>query len=87
MSNTDHWNEVYSKKAEAELSWHQDDPSVALDLMKVAGLTAASAVVDIGAGTSRLMDRLIDLGLSDLTALDLSESALVAARKVCELDR
>jgi trans-aconitate methyltransferase len=80
MSNIDHWNEVYSKKAEAELSWHQDDPSVALDLMKTAGLTERSSVIDIGAGTSRLMDRLLDLGLSDLSALDLSESALAAAR-------
>lgn len=80
MSNTDHWNEVYIKKAEAELSWHQDDPSVALDLMKMAALTVRSSVIDIGAGTSRLMDRLLDLGLSNLSALDLSESALAAAR-------
>ncbi len=80
MSNTDHWNEVYSKKEEAELSWHQDDPSVALDLMKMAALTVRSSVIDIGAGTSRLMDLLLDLGLSDLSALDLSESALAVAR-------
>lgn len=86
MTNTDHWNEVYNKKAEAELSWHQDDPSVALDLMKMAGPTASSAVIDIGAGTSRLMDRLLDLGLSDLSSLDLSESGLAAARVVCPIE-
>ncbi|WP_445810179.1 class I SAM-dependent methyltransferase [Yoonia sp.] len=80
MSNTDHWNEVYIKKAEAELSWRQDNPSVALDLMKMAALTVRSSVIDIGEGTSRLMDRLLDLGLSDLSALDMSESALAAAR-------
>ena len=80
MSNTDHWNEVYSKKTEAELSWHQDDPSVALDLMKMAALTVRPSVIDIGAGTSSLMDRLLDIGFSDLSALDLSESALAAAR-------
>lgn len=80
MSNTDHWNEVYITKTEAELSWHQNDPSVAINLMKKAGLTTASAVIDIGAGTSRLMERLLDLGIRDLSALDLSESALAAAR-------
>ena len=80
MDSTDHWNEVYSKKTEAELSWHQDDPSVALDLMKKARLTSTSTVIYIGAGTSRLIERLLDLGLSDLSALDLSESALAAAR-------
>lgn len=80
MSSTEHWDAVYSKKTEAELSWHQDDPSVALELMKKAGLATTSSVIDIGAGTSRLMDRLLDLGLTDLSALDLSENALAAAR-------
>lgn len=80
MSNTHHWNDVYSNKSEAELSWHQDDPSIALDLMKKAGLTTESTVIDIGAGTSRLIERLLDLGLDNLSALDLSESALAAVR-------
>lgn len=80
MSNTDHWNDVYSNKSESELSWYQDDPSVALGLMEKAGLTTKSAVIDIGAGTSRLMERLLDRGLDDLSAIDLSESALAAAR-------
>ncbi len=80
MSKTDHWNAVYSQKAEAELSWHQDDPSVAIDLMKKAGLARHSSVIDIGAGTSRLMDSLLDLGIRDLSALDLSENALSASR-------
>ena len=80
MSNTDHWNDVYGNKSEAELSWHQDSPSVGLDLMKKAGLTTKSAVIDIGAGTSHLMERLLELDLDDLSALDLSESALAAVR-------
>lgn len=80
MSLTDHWNTVYSKKTEAELSWHQDDPSVSLDLMNKAGLQTTSSVIDIGAGTSRLIDRLVDRGLINLSALDLSENALSATR-------
>ena len=35
MSKTDHWNDVYSNKSEAELR-------------KKAGLTTKSAVIDIG---------------------------------------
>lgn len=80
MSSNNHWNEVYSKKSEAELSWHQDDPSVSVDLIKMAGLTTTSAVIDIGGGTSRLIERMLDLGVSDLTVLDLSEAAISTAR-------
>lgn len=80
MSRSDHWNKVYRKKSETELSWHQDDPAVALNIMKKVGLAAGSAFIDIGAGKSRIIERLLDLGLSDLSALDLSENALASTR-------
>ena len=80
MGNQDHWDSIYSRKSEADLSWHQDDPTVSLDLMQKAGLTEKSSVIDIGAGTSRVVDRLLSLGLRDISVLDLSESALAAAR-------
>ena len=80
MDDKTHWNAVYSHKQEAELSWHQNDPSVSLELLQEAGLTAASSVIDVGAGTSRVVDALISRGLSDLTVLDLSQSALDATR-------
>ena len=81
MDNKNHWDTVYSKKAEAELSWHQDDPSISFELMHRAGLTTASSVIDIGGGTSRIVDGLLDLGLTDVSVMDLSENALVAAQR------
>lgn len=80
MGENLHWDTIYGQKSEAELSWHQDDPSVSLELMQEAGLTAKSAVIDIGAGTSRVVDRLLALGLHDITVLDLSRNALATAR-------
>lgn len=81
MNRKEHWDTVYSQKAEAELSWHQDAPSISFELMQKAGLTAASSVIDIGGGTSRLVDGLLALGVSDITVLDLSEKALTAAQR------
>lgn len=72
----DHWNRIYSRKTEAELSWHQDDPACSLDLAAEAGLTPGQSVIDIGGGTSRFTDGLLGQGLRDLTVLDLSEAAL-----------
>lgn len=80
MGKKDHWDTIYSQKAEVDLSWHQDDPSVSLELMQKAGLTPKSSVIDIGAGTSRVVDRLLALELRDISVLDLSESALATAR-------
>ncbi|GHD98490.1 NodS-like protein [Defluviimonas sp. 20V17] len=77
----DHWNRIYSRKAETELSWHQDDPARSLDLVAEAGLTPDQSVIDIGGGTSRVTDGLLERGLRDLTVLDLSEAALDRLRQ------
>ncbi len=80
MGKKDHWDTIYGHKAEADLSWHQDDPTISLELMLEAGLTPNSSVIDIGAGTSRVVDRLLALGLYDISVLDLSDCAIASAR-------
>jgi SAM-dependent methyltransferase len=75
-----HWEGVYTKKAEHELSWFQENPAPSLDLMAQVGATSASAVIDVGGGASRLVDNLLGRGFRDVTVLDLSEAALEAAK-------
>ena len=75
-----HWQNVYTKKGENEVSWFQENPAPSLELIAQAGATPASAIIDIGAGASRLVDSLIDRGFKDVTVLDLSEAALEAAK-------
>ena len=75
-----HWQNVYTKKGENEVSWFQENPAPSLELIARVGATPASAIIDIGAGASRLVDSLIDRGFKDVTVLDLSEAALEAAK-------
>ncbi|WP_269583138.1 class I SAM-dependent methyltransferase [Roseibium sp. Sym1] len=76
-----HWEKVYEEKAEAELSWTQADPGISLELSETAGITGASSVIDVGAGTSRFGARLIQRGIHDVTVLDISEFAIERARR------
>ncbi len=71
----DHWNRVYGGRDSRSLSWHQDDPGNSVE-WTCAVTTPSSAVVDVGAGTSRLVDRLAARGYSDLTVLDVAQTAL-----------
>jgi len=83
MNGTDrgaHWENVYRTKGEREVSWFQETPSVSLELIRSAGATRQSSIVDIGGGASRLVDALVDDGHAAVTVLDLSESALAAAK-------
>lgn len=66
------WDEVYAGRDSAELSWYQRDPAVSLRLLA----DHPGSVVDVGAGTSFLVDRLVDAGRDDLTLVDLSRGAL-----------
>jgi SAM-dependent methyltransferase len=75
-----HWENVYRTKGEREVSWFQETPSISLELIRSAGATRHSAIVDIGGGASRLVDALVDEGYEAVTVLDLSESALAAAK-------
>lgn len=79
-SRQSHWQNVYTKKGENEVSWFQESPAPSLELIAQVGATPASAIIDIGGGASRLVDNLADRGFQDVTVLDLSEAALEAAK-------
>ena len=75
-----HWQSVYTSKAENSVSWFEAEPAVSLALIALAGTPPDAAVIDIGGGASRLVDRLLERGFADVTVLDLSAAALDAAR-------
>ena len=74
------WEDVYQSKDEAETSWYEDRPQVSLDLIAATGATIDAAIVDVGAGVSRLVDCLLERGFCRITVLDLSDTALAKAR-------
>ena len=76
-----HWQNVYQTKGERDVSWFQETPAISLDLIRAAGLAAEASIVDIGGGTSRLVDILIAEGFHSLSVLDVSEKALATSRE------
>jgi SAM-dependent methyltransferase len=83
MGNVDrhaHWQNVYETKGEKEVSWFQESPSISLDMVHATALKLTASIIDIGGGTSRLIDTLLDEGFGAITILDVSEKALETAR-------
>jgi SAM-dependent methyltransferase len=76
----EHWQGVYSVKAETEVSWFQESPEPSLGLILEAAPSRSAAIVDIGGGASRLAETLIGKGFETVSVLDLSAAALDAAR-------
>ncbi|MFY9839137.1 MAG: class I SAM-dependent methyltransferase [Xanthobacteraceae bacterium] len=75
-----HWQNVYREKAENQVSWFQETPGISLELIEAVHPKFDWAVIDIGAGASRLVDVLAREGYRDLTVLDVSENAIAMAK-------
>ena len=76
-----HWDAVYLDKAADAVSWWQPVPEVSLRLVEAAGLSSSDPIIDVGAGCSTFTDHLLRLGHDDLTAVDLSATALKTLRE------
>ncbi len=75
-----HWDRVHGGKPDTETSWYAGYPAQSLALLDALGAGPADSLVDVGGGTSRLVDVLVDRGHRDLTVLDVAATALAATR-------
>jgi len=71
-----HWETIYQKKLPSEVSWYQVHTKLSLQLIQKTGITLAQPFIEVGGGASVLIDHLLDMGLTELTVLDLSMTAL-----------
>ena len=78
MTEAAHWDDVYRTRALDSLSWFQPSADISLALITSVADPAAISIIDVGAGTSPLADALLTAGCTDLTLVDLSETALAA---------
>jgi 2-polyprenyl-3-methyl-5-hydroxy-6-metoxy-1,4-benzoquinol methylase len=81
MEMQQHWEKVYRTRAPDQVSWFRPhlETSLALIERSTRGNLSAS-IIDVGGGTSTLVDDLIERGYRNITVLDISEAALDAAR-------
>ena len=74
-----HWNQRYAKIGYRNVSWYSPEPRTSLALIRRTGASASTSIVDVGAGASLLVDRLVELGHTDVTLVDVSQVALEQA--------
>ena len=77
----EHWEVIYKTKKPDEVSWYQEKPKTSLNLIVEIGLDKGAKIIDVGAGDSKLVDNLLDLGFRNITVLDVSLTALNRAKK------
>jgi SAM-dependent methyltransferase len=79
-SRKEHWEHVYQTKGPEQVSWTQHVPQTSLNFIRGFNLPKNARIIDIGGGDSMLVDFLLLDGYTDITVLDISESALEKAK-------
>ena len=80
MDPRDHWQAFYSDIPYEKAGFYEADPSISVELIRHALDDGARSVLDVGGGASRVVDRLLDLGVRDVAVLDISEAGLEVAK-------
>ncbi len=71
---------VYADKAPTTVSWFLEEPAPSLRALDIFGGRPSMSLIDVGGGASTLVDVLLGRGWDDLTVLDISDTALDAAK-------
>jgi 2-polyprenyl-3-methyl-5-hydroxy-6-metoxy-1,4-benzoquinol methylase len=81
MEAATHWREVYDTRSADEVSWYQAEPGLSLAWIREFVPDRHSRILDVGAGASLLVDRLLEEGYHRPAVLDLAPNALEVVRK------
>ena len=76
-----HWEQFYANHTEPELSWFESVPSLSLELIRKSARGTGDSIVDVGGGSSRLVDCLLADGYTSISVLDVSMRGLAMARE------
>jgi 2-polyprenyl-3-methyl-5-hydroxy-6-metoxy-1,4-benzoquinol methylase len=77
----EHWDKIYSIKAENEVSWFQEYPKTSMEFIELFKLPVTANIIDIGGGDSHFVDALLDKDYQNIWVLDISKNAIEKAKK------
>ncbi len=76
-----HWDNVYANNEPGSVSWFRPHLETSLLLIERAAVERSSSIIDVGGGESTLVDDLLARGYSNITVLDVSETAIEATKR------
>ena len=84
MNKKSHWENIYQTKAINEVSWYRDHLENSLQMIGNTGVDKTAAIIDVGGGTSTLVDDLLADGYGNVAVLDISSRAIAESQKRLE---
>jgi SAM-dependent methyltransferase len=80
VDRKEHWESIYRSKRPTAVSWYQARAELSAQIIKLIVRDHAAPIIDVGGGASVLTSQLDAAGYTDLTVLEISASAIAAAK-------
>lgn len=77
----EHWNEIYTWMDTDELGWYEEFPESSLRLISKCNINKNEPILDVGTGSSTLIDNLISQGFKNIIAADISDIGMEKLKK------
>lgn len=81
MDRKAHWENVYHTKRSDQVSWYREHLDNSLRMILETGVERDAAIIDVGGGSSTLVDDLLDNGFVDVSVLDISGTAIEKSKE------
>ncbi len=75
-NSSNHWRDVYNDADITKLGWYENESSPSLRLIEKCNLAKKDLILNVGAGSTTLIDSLLENGYTNLIANDISIEAL-----------
>jgi len=72
----EHWDNAYLNSPQEKLGWYETDLSPTLGLISKTKIDKSATILNVGSGSTTLVDELLNEGYSKIIATDLSKVAL-----------
>ena len=76
INYSEHWNNAYQKNPTEKLGWYEEKSTKTIELIKETNLPNTARILNVGVGSSTIIDDLLAKGYTNLIANDLSEKSL-----------
>jgi len=75
-NSSNHWHDVYKEADITKLGWYENESTPSLRLIEKCNLAKKDLILNVGAGSTTLIDSLLENGYTNLTANDISGKSL-----------
>lgn len=81
-----HWNEAYQQNKTEKLGWYEKESTPTLQLIKATRLSKDAVILNVGVGSSTIIDTLVFQNYTNIIANDISSKAIESLKTRLQKD-